>query len=390
MKLLIAEDDVTSRSILSGVTVKWGYQPVLAEDGIVAWDILQGDESPRLLLLDWEMPKLDGKALCERIRQQNTEDPPYIVLLTTRNKSSDIVEGLEAGANDYIVKPFENAELQARLKVGRRMLDLQAERIEAEAKKAELQKQLKQAHKMEAIGQLTGGIAHDFNNLLGTIMGYTELLKDKVEVVGDSTMQHYVEQIYSSSERVRDLVAKMLTFTQGHGRVGELEVCMLAPLIKESLTMITSDISSSIELKLKLEDADLAIMSRPEQVHQLIIELCLNALDAMQGKGSITIGLQYAKNIVNGCSSCHEKFEGDYIRLSVCDTGCGIKSEFSERIFDPFYTTKELGTDKGTGMGLAMVHGIMHDHRGHITVETEVGKGSCFVLLFPVIDTQAD
>ena len=386
MKLLIAEDDLTSRSILSGVTAKWGYQPLLTEDGEAAWEVLQGEECPRLLLLDWEMPKLDGMALCKRIRQQESENPPYIILLTTRNESSDIVAGLEAGANDYIVKPFENTELQARLNAGQRMLNLQSERIEAEAQKIALQKKLQQAQKMEAIGQLTGGVAHDFNNILASIMGYTELLKDKAVVIGDSKMQHYLERIYISSERARDLVAKMLTYSRGRDGVGEFEPLALTPLIEESLKMLGSDLQPGIEVDLQLGGDDLAIMTHPVQLQQLIANLCLNAQDAMQGKGRITIRLGRVNSVVAECCSCHEKLVGDYIQLSVRDTGSGIRPEQLQRIFDPFYTTKPLSTVKGTGMGLAMVHGIMHDHGGHIIVEAEAGKGTTFLLLFPVID----
>lgn len=125
MRLLIVEDDLTSRTILIAVVRKWGYDPIAVEDGEAAWQIMQGDEAPRLLLLDWEMPKLSGLALCKRLREKENNDPPYIILLTSRSNTADIVTGLEGGANEFIPKPFENAELQARLQVGRRMLDLQ-------------------------------------------------------------------------------------------------------------------------------------------------------------------------------------------------------------------------------------------------------------------------
>ena len=127
MKLLIAEDDLTSRTMLAAVTRKWGYEPIAVEDGEEAWRVMQEDEAPRLLLLDWEMPKLSGLDLCQRIRRQESDDPPFVVLLTARTETEDIVEGLGKGANDYIVKPFDHAELEARLQVGRRMLRLQME-----------------------------------------------------------------------------------------------------------------------------------------------------------------------------------------------------------------------------------------------------------------------
>lgn len=125
MKLLIAEDDLTSRTILAAVARKWGYEPIAVEDGEAAWEVLRRPEPPRLLLLDWMMPRLDGLALCRRIRREESSDPPFIILLTGRGETEDIVKALEAGANDHVAKPFENAELRARLDVGKRMLDLQ-------------------------------------------------------------------------------------------------------------------------------------------------------------------------------------------------------------------------------------------------------------------------
>jgi DNA-binding response OmpR family regulator len=125
MKLLIAEDSATLRLMLQVVVTQWGFEPVLAEDGEEAWEILKGASPPRLVLLDWEMPKMDGLEVCRNLRRIEGENPPYVLLLTGRSDTTDIVTGLEAGANDYIAKPYENAELQARLQVGRRVLELQ-------------------------------------------------------------------------------------------------------------------------------------------------------------------------------------------------------------------------------------------------------------------------
>ncbi|MDF2182461.1 diguanylate cyclase [Neptuniibacter sp. CAU 1671] len=125
MKLLIADDDATSRTILMMLAREWGFEPVLAEDGLAAWDAMQTDAPPTLLLLDWEMPGLNGVELCARIRSQFRDNPPYIILLTSRNRVEDVVAGLDQGANDYIAKPFENAELHARIRVGRRLLQMQ-------------------------------------------------------------------------------------------------------------------------------------------------------------------------------------------------------------------------------------------------------------------------
>jgi diguanylate cyclase (GGDEF)-like protein len=127
MKILIAEDDPTSLMILVAVVSEWGYEPIAVENGIQALSVLKNDDAPRLLLVDWEMPELNGLGLCKKIREEETSNPPYIILLTGRSNTEDLVTGLKMGANDYIPKPFENAELQARLQVGKRMLDLQDE-----------------------------------------------------------------------------------------------------------------------------------------------------------------------------------------------------------------------------------------------------------------------
>ncbi len=133
MKILIGDDSLTQRVMLDAIVRKWGFEAVLAEDGQQAWDMLSAPEAPRLVLLDWEMPGLDGLEVCRRVRARQDRDPPYILLLTSRSDTADIVAGLDAGANDYIPKPFENTELHARLRVGQRMLDMQRELIDARA-----------------------------------------------------------------------------------------------------------------------------------------------------------------------------------------------------------------------------------------------------------------
>jgi diguanylate cyclase (GGDEF)-like protein len=146
MKLLIAEDDKTSRLILRSVCSKWGYDVVCVEDGQAAWDMMQADEMPQLLIIDWEMPRMNGIELCQLISENYKQNPPYIILLTSRTETPDIVKGLKAGANDYIAKPFNNDELKVRISVGRRMIELQDE----------LNKTLRQLTALASIDVLTG------------------------------------------------------------------------------------------------------------------------------------------------------------------------------------------------------------------------------------------
>ena len=131
MRVLIAEDDMTSRAILTAILKKWGYDPVAVEDGRSAWDIMQKSDAPPLALLDWEMPGMNGLEVCRTIRDKNSSSPPYLIILTSRGEKADIVAGLDAGANDYISKPYDNSELQARINVGRRMVVLQTELLDA-------------------------------------------------------------------------------------------------------------------------------------------------------------------------------------------------------------------------------------------------------------------
>lgn len=131
MRIFIAEDDRTSRSILTAIMKKWGYDPVVAADGAEAWEILRRSDAPRLMLLDWNMPGMDGLELCRLIRGEESPNPPYVIMLTGKGEKSDIVQGLDAGANDYICKPYDNDELKARISVGKRMLELQAALLEA-------------------------------------------------------------------------------------------------------------------------------------------------------------------------------------------------------------------------------------------------------------------
>jgi two-component system, cell cycle response regulator len=131
MRILIAEDDLTSRSILSAMLKKWGYDPVVVSDGKAAWEKLQEGSAPKLVVLDWNMPEMDGVEVCRRVREINTSNPPYIIMLTSKSDKRNIVEGLDAGANDYITKPYDNEELLARIRVGRRMTELQGELNEA-------------------------------------------------------------------------------------------------------------------------------------------------------------------------------------------------------------------------------------------------------------------
>jgi len=256
--------------------------------------------------------------------------------------------------------------------------DLSAQK-NSEQQRERLQRQLQQAQKMEAIGQLTGGIAHDFNNILASVLGYTELLREKLTDKAPEKITFYLNQVQSAGERARDLVAKMLSFARG----ASLEPRILdpRPLLRDSLKMLAPTIPSSIAVQLELDEFVAHIRVDPTGLYQMIANLVINARDAMDGKGTIHVGLHQAGAHDAVCSACGENQLGTYIAISVTDTGTGMSPEILARIFDPFFTTKEVG--KGTGLGLSVIHGIMHEIDGHILVDSKPGRGTTFRLLFP-------
>ncbi len=260
------------------------------------------------------------------------------------------------------------------------------DRKRAEAQRAQLEAQLRQAQKMEAIGQLTGGIAHDFNNILTSIMGYQALAAERPAVAEDAKLAGYLEQAESSARRARDLIRQMLTFSRGHR--GEMRPLALPEAVRESLKLLASVLPSTIELSAELDQEVPPVMLDPVQGAQVLMNLCLNARDAMLGAGSLRLAVRRARELRVICASCRQPVSGEFVELSVRDSGPGIAPEVLERMFEPFFTTKEVG--KGTGMGLAMVHGIVHEHRGHILVHSAAGGGAEFRILYPALSEAAE
>jgi PAS domain S-box-containing protein len=252
----------------------------------------------------------------------------------------------------------------------------------AETERARLEAQLHQAHRMEAIGHLTGGIAHDFNNLLASIMGYIVLAAEREVTSQDPKISGYLEQALASSRRARDLIQQMLTFSRGQR--GAARPLSLAAAVDESLNLLRSSLPSSMELLTELVPGP-AVMLDPVQLDQVLLNLSINARDAMGSVGRLAIALRTTRAGAV-CASCRKSFAGDYVELSVADTGPGIATPILERMFEPFFTTKEVG--RGVGMGLATVHGIVHEHGGHIVVETGP-QGTRFRLLWPKLTEQA-
>ena len=253
-----------------------------------------------------------------------------------------------------------------------------------EIEKQRIQRELNQSRKMEALGKLTGGIAHDFNNMLGIIIGYTDLALQKSENDNNSPINSCLDQIRTASNRAKDLIAKMLSFSRVDQAASHS--LQLAPLFDENILLMNSILPSTIKLEVSKENNVKNIMMDPVQFQQILMNLILNAKDAMDGVGEINVSLSNYISSDEECSSCHKKITGNWVEVIVADNGCGMSKEVEERIFDPFFTTKGLG--QGTGMGLSVLHGIVKGHDGHIIVESVLGKGTRFRLLFPAIDAE--
>lgn len=251
----------------------------------------------------------------------------------------------------------------------------------ADAERARLEAQLRQAQKMEAIGQLTGGIAHDFNNLLTGIKGYLALAAEHPAAAGDARLSRHLQQADAAAGRARDLIRQMLTFSRA--RRGMPRPLPLAALVSETARFMTPMLPSSVSLEVDAGPAESAVLADPVQIEQVMMNLCINARDAVGGHGRIRLAVRHVAEAQGVCASCRADVAGGYLELSVADDGPGIAPEVLERMFEPFFSTKQVG--QGSGMGLAMVHGIVHEHGGHVLVDARAGAGTCFRVLLPAL-----
>jgi PAS domain S-box-containing protein len=247
-----------------------------------------------------------------------------------------------------------------------------------------LEAQLRQAQKMESIGTLAGGIAHDFNNILFPIMGYAEMARE--EVAEESGPGAYIGEILRATGRARDLVNQILTFSRQTEQ--EIRPLQVQPILKEALHLLRASIPSSIDIRRHIDAHCGAVLGDPSQIHQIIMNLCTNAYHAMQpGGGRMGVGLEEVDISASDADENLNLSPGRYVRLTVSDTGNGISPADLERIFEPYYTTKEQG--KGTGLGLSVVHGIARRSGGTVTVYSEVGRGATFHVFLPRITCEA-
>jgi PAS domain S-box-containing protein len=337
-----------------------------------AFERLTGYEAREILGKDLSMlfPEASRYETISNIRHTLSGQFWVSVEIPVLCKNGDIRIVLWSSANMY---SKDGTSLMATIAQGQDITD-----------RKHLEKQLVQAQKMEALGSLAGGIAHDFNNILSAIIGYAELAKMKIEA--DSEIKGDIKEVLLASDRAKDLVKQILAFSR-QGKDEQIPVQM-GLIVNEALNLLKSSLPTTIDIRKNIQSKSI-ILSDPSQLHQIIMNLGTNAAYAMREKGGVLeVSLTDVSLDSDFVSTHHEIQAGEYLKLSVSDTGHGMTDEVQRQIFDPFFSTKPIG--EGTGMGLSVVYGIIKNCSGAITVYSEPEKGTTFNLYCPIIESEED
>lgn len=318
-------------------------------------------KAPALIVADIVMPRMTGLEFCRAIRANPHNGDIPILLASGLREQDAIGAAYEAGANDIVGKPYNETVLLHRV---RYMLRAASAFRDLHARQ--------HSQKLEALGTLAGGIAHDLNNALVPIMALSKITARQVSP--GSKAQANLETIFRASQQARDMVKRVLAFSRND--VTSRQNIRLNEVVAEALKLLQATISPMIEIEASLVEVP-SICADASQIHQILTNLVSNAAAAIGNRqGKITVAL----DVVAG-SACPSE-----VRLSVADTGEGMDIATQSRIFQPFFTTKDVG--EGTGLGLSVVHGIVLAHNGHIDFKSEAGKGTRFDICFPIVETK--
>jgi len=400
MRVLVAEDGMMMRRILVRALEGWKYEVTEVENGAQAWEAFEA-EPFRMVLTDWVMPEVDGLDLIRRIRSGNFPFYVYIILLTAKSEKEDLVVGMEAGADDFLVKPVDHNELRVRLREGERIVRLEQELAEQNRQLRETQAALVQSEKLASLGQMAAGMAHEINNPIALVANNLAVLKrdvssaleildmyrsihDEISQVDPELAQKAAEleeecdyqwirdespELFDRSlaglQRVRDIVQNLRSFA----RLDEAELDHMD--VNATLFAVSQMLHHEIEAKqieLIVDPGDVpSILCEPVKIQQVLHHLLLNAIQASEAGGKITLS----------SSRCDEG-----VQIDVQDNGCGMSGSDLAHIFEPFFTTRAVGS--GQGLGLAVSYGIVRDHGGSIQVRSQLGRGSTFSVQLPV------
>ncbi len=259
-----------------------------------------------------------------------------------------------------------------------------SDQVAARQQQERLQRQLQQAQRMEAIGYLTGGVAHDFNNILASVLGYTALAQSRLGSADTEKVERYLSEVLSAGKKAQNLVRRMLAYSRGGS--GESVPIEIGSITRDAVKLVRASMPAGIELSVEIADGERKVLIDPVQLQQILMNLCINARDAVGESGIIAIKTHAPRWYATECASCLRPVQGEFVELSVTDTGEGMAADVLQHLFDPFFTTKPVG--QGSGLGLSIVHGIVHDHNGHILVESQVGGGTRFRILMPAFAVQ--
>jgi two-component system cell cycle sensor histidine kinase/response regulator CckA len=363
IRLLIAEDSEDDCDLLVRELRRGGYDVKFERvDTAVALQSACDSQEWDLIISDFSMPQFSGVDALALVRKKRA-DVPFIFVSGTMGEET-AVDAMRNGAQDYLMKSNLKRLVPA---VQRELRDSEERR---ERKQLELHVQ--QLQKFEAIGRLAGGVAHDFNNMIGAIMGWAEMGYD--EARPESRLRQRFQKIREQSQRAAKLTAQLLAF--GRRQILQPRKVNLNVLVQEEMNFLGKVIGADVEVRVLGEPELRVTMADPTQIEQVLMNLCLNARDAMPAGGRLIIETQNVEIGEEYCRTHAYGRPGSYVLLSVSDTGTGMDAATLERIFEPFFTTKETG--KGTGLGLATVYGIVKQHGGFIYVYSEPGKGTTF------------
>ena len=378
MEETLRESEERYRALFAGITDAV-YVHHITEDGYPGQIMDANDVACKML--GYARDELVGMKIDDIDASESTVDVHQAVkdLKADRNVLFEQVHVAKNGTRIPVEVHAQAFEYKGRLAILSTVRDI-TDRKRAEKERLILEAQLQQAQKMESVGTLAGGIAHDFNNMLGIILGNAELAMDDVPEWNPAKFN--LKEIRTASLRAKDVVRQLLSFAR-KTRL-EKKPTNIVSIVKESLKLLRSSIPTSIEIHRNISADIDTILADPTQINQVLINLCTNANHAMPDGGIIEVILNNAALNENETAQYPDLNPGRYVNLTVSDTGHGIPKEDMDRIFDPYYTTKEVG--KGTGMGLAVVHSIVKEHNGIVSVKSEPGKGTTFSIFFPAVD----
>jgi signal transduction histidine kinase len=398
--VLVADDNADMREYVARLLRSGGFDVRAAADGEAALALAR-DAKPALVLSDVMMPKLDGLGLLAALRRDPSLNSTPVILLSARAGTDASVDALRAGADDYIVKPFGARELLARVEATIRLSETRlealrreralnetleqrvAEEIEERMKTEEV---LRQAQKMEAIGQLTGGIAHDFNNLLQVILGNLESLRRRTNLETRADIKKPVETAIRGAERAAELTNQLLAFSRRQPlKPKPIELGRLVSGMSELLRRVLGE---TIATETVLAGGLWKAHADANQLESALLNLAVNARDAMPRGGKLTI--ETANVFLDEAyAATHDDVRsGQYVMIAVSDTGTGMSKEVLAKAFDPFFTTKEIG--KGTGLGLSQVYGFVKQSGGHVKIYSEPGEGTTVKVYLPRVVADAE